>query len=237
MRRKTRSGWGRLAFALGTLVIVLLVGWNVASMAVSGIGHAFGLASTVAKPAVQIHRTYTVQPGDTLSGIAARFGISTDLLVRANHLHDPNSIQAGRTLVVPSPYHPALTRRLVEQTASRYQIEPAFADAVAYQESGFNENAVSPTGAVGVMQVEPDTANFVANLLGRSFDLGVESDNITVGVYWLSQLVAHYHGDERSAAAAYFEGEGNLARHGYLNGTGQYVANVMALRQRFLGHQ
>ena len=141
----------------------------------------------------------------------------------------------GQTLIIPSPYHPAKTRHLVAALARQYHLDPAFALAIADQESGFNENAISPTGAIGVMQVEPGTGKQLATDLGRSIDLGVERDNITVGVYWLAYLVRYYAGNERSAAAAYYEGQGNLAAHGYLAGTGQYVADVMALRQRYLG--
>jgi LysM repeat protein len=46
-------------------------------------------------------RSYTVQPGDTLSTIAAKFGVTQEAIQRANNLDDPNSIYAGQVLVIP----------------------------------------------------------------------------------------------------------------------------------------
>src|SRR5581483_11858356 len=137
---------------------------------------------------------------------------------------------------IPTPFHPVLTRQLIRTTARRYHLDPNFAVGLADQESGFDENQVSPTGAIGVMQIEPATGSDLARELGRPIDLGVERDNILCGVYYLKTLVTDYHGNERSAAAAYYEGQGNLAAHGYLAGTKQYVDDVMALRQRW-SHQ
>lgn len=51
----------------------------------------------------QAQRTYTVQPGDTLSEIAERFGVTVAAIVEANGIQDPNLIFPGQELVIPGP--------------------------------------------------------------------------------------------------------------------------------------
>lgn len=223
--------------SLGALGAAMLVVYFIVSAAVSGLDRLFGDAASTTKVAMlTLHQTYTVSAGDTLDGIAARFGISRQQLALANHLRNPNLIRLGQKLIIPTPRHPTLTRQIIRTTAHRYGLDANFAIGLADQESGFNENVVSPTGAIGVMQIEPATGSDLARELGRPIDLGVEQDNILCGVYYLKTLVTYYHGDERSAAAAYYEGQANLAAHGYLAGTQQYVDDVMALRRRW-SHQ
>ena len=105
---------------------------------------------------------------------------------------------------------------LVVQGARRFGIRPALALAVAWQESRLQQDAVSPTGAVGIMQVEPDTSKLAAKDLGVPIDPTTAADNVTAGLFWLHSLLNSYHNDEASALAAYYEGPGNLARRGYL---------------------
>jgi soluble lytic murein transglycosylase-like protein len=235
-RLAKRGSNGRLIFAIISLGLVGVVVWQLTALAVTGISQMFDAAAPITKvTGIELHQTYTVSVGDTLIGIAHRFGISESALSRANHLRNPNNITVGERLIIPNSFHPARTRRLIRWIAAKYHLDPAFAVGLADEESGWDENAVSATGAIGVMQIEPQTGVFLAQRLGRNINLGVEKDNVTAGVYWLSYLVRYYGGNERSAAAAYYEGQGNLARHGYVGGAGQYVANVMALRQRYFG--
>jgi soluble lytic murein transglycosylase-like protein len=213
-------------------VISLIVGWK----AVQSLAQEFGaVGSSVADlpTGITLSADYTVAPGDTLSGISRRFFLPVRVLSRANHISQTAWVYTGEVLHIPALYHPRKTQRLVEFTARTLGLDPAFADAIAYQESGFRESVTSSTGAIGVMQVEPDTGSLVAQQTGRTYDLRLESDNVSVGVYWLAYLVRYYGGDEHKAAAAYYEGQGNLAQHGYLRGTKLYVADVMALRERF----
>ncbi|GEM_PF-5126645 len=235
---RPRISLPRLVITIVCLVVAIFLAWRVLTTAIDGFARLVGLTgSSVATPTVTFHRVYIVRSGDTVSTIAAKYGLPASLLVTANHLRHPNQITPGQRLIVPYPYHPLLTRRLIASSARRSGLDPAFATAVAYQESGFDENQISPTGAVGIMQLEPGTAELVAHDLSRSFNIGVEADNIAVGEYWLGYLVRYYGGNEWKAAAAYYEGQGNLAAHGYLPGTGRYVADVMALRRFFAHHQ
>ncbi|HEX8918086.1 MAG TPA: LysM peptidoglycan-binding domain-containing protein [Chloroflexota bacterium] len=182
---------------------------------------------------------YVVRPGDTLIAVASHYGVSTSALLSANRLSNPNRIVIGSRLIIPrtwaAPYDPWQARGLIATYARSYNIEPALPLAVAWQESGFNQNMISRTGAVGVMQVEPYTGSHISALLGRSFNLYNIDDNVHAGVYWLSTLVAYYGGDERMAVAAYYQGTKGIARHGLFRDTQQYVANVMSLKSSFGG--
>jgi len=156
-----------------------------------------------------------------------------------NGIRDPNFIVAGARLRIPSPVPRANdaqgVQRLIAFYAQAYGVPTAFAQAIAWQESGFNERMVSRTGAIGVMKVEPGTGVMIGNLLGHRMDLHVVGDNVQAGVFWLARLYASYGGDEQLAAAAYYQGERSLARDGMYDDTRQYVADVMALESRFGG--
>jgi soluble lytic murein transglycosylase-like protein len=184
--------------------------------------------------------------GDTLSAIAARYGVGTSALVLANHLANPNSIIVGSRLVIPqvsgtSPllatgqYNPWQARSLIVYYAHDYGVNPALALAIGWQESGFNQTLVSPTGAIGVMQVEPYTGAHIRDLWGAPVDLYSVDGNIHAGVFWLARLLSYYGGNERLAAAAYYQGTRSIASHGFFQDTIQYVNNVTALESSFGG--
>lgn len=92
---------------------------------------------------------------------------------------------------------------IVREEAARQGVDPDLAAAVARQESGFRQNAVSPKGAVGVMQLMPATA---ASL---GVNPAIESENIRGGVKYLRQMSDRY-GDTSKALAAYNAGPGRV---------------------------
>jgi soluble lytic murein transglycosylase-like protein len=132
---------------------------------------------------------------------------------------------------VPSP---AGVARIIRGTAHRWGVDPRLALAVAWQESGFNQRWVSPTGAVGAMQVEPYTGAFVSTyLVHRRLNLYDARDNATAGVALLSVLLRETHGNQRKAVAGYYQGLASVRARGMFADTKNYVANVLALRNRF----
>ncbi len=119
--------------------------------------------------------------------------------------------------------------QIVIDTAKAYKVDPAFALAIAQQESGFNQLAKSAAGARGVMQLMPGTAK----QLGVNFsDL---NDNIKGGVLYLSEQEKQFK-SLRLAAAAYNAGPGNVQKYGGVppfKETQNYVTSVGALYQKW----
>ena len=89
------------------------------------------------------------------------------------------------------------TNSLIKEAAARYQVDPRLVAAVAQTESGGNQEAVSPAGAVGVMQLMPETA---AGLGVNPYD---KRQNIEGGAKYLRQMMDTFGGDVQKAVAAY----------------------------------
>jgi soluble lytic murein transglycosylase-like protein len=205
---------------------------------VPGIGGGGGGSAATATGA-----TYTVGGGDTLSGIAARYGTTAVALARANDLSNPNFIVAGNSLRVPgvttsSPVSaPAAAStaeiaQSLEHHAAGHGVESSLVKAVAYHESGWQQDVVSSAGAIGVMQVMPGTGDFVNEVLGgHTLDIRRADDNIHAGVMYLKHLLAIMPSEER-ALAAYYSGPGAVG-HRLNRHQRAYVASVLALRSRY----
>ena len=99
-----------------------------------------------------------------------------------------------------------------EQSAEKH-LDPALVAAVIYAETRFRPRT-SPTGAEGLMQIEPATAKFLAHRSGgyafNVTDLGTPSVNIAYGSYYLRYLLNLYRGSKVLALAAYNGGETNV---------------------------
>jgi peptidoglycan hydrolase-like protein with peptidoglycan-binding domain len=181
-----------------------------------------------------IHR---VREGETLAGIAARYGSSIRKLTRVNRLRSPNLILIGARLVIPNPA-PRLTadaaavRGFIDRWSAHYGVDARLARALAWMESGFQPNIVSPVGAWGVMQVTPATWDFVTTvLIGFPVPRTTEG-NVRVGVAYLRHLLREFGGNERLALAAYFQGPAAVRARGLLPESRAFVADVLALKSR-----
>lgn len=102
---------------------------------------------------------------------------------------------------------PARLAPYVAAAAARHGLDPALVDAVAHQESRFRPDAVSPKGAIGVMQLMPATA---ADLGVNPWDVG---QNIDGGARYLRAMLDRFGGDLALALAAYNAGPGAVERH------------------------
>jgi LysM repeat protein len=122
-------------------------------------------------------------------------------------------------------------RDLIRRTAHRYAVDPALALAVGSIESGFNQQAVSPANAIGVMQVLPSSGAWAGELIDRHLDLLDPEDNVTAGIVLLATLTRH--ADEQTALAGYYQGLSSVRRHGMFADTRRYVATVRTLKMRF----
>ncbi len=124
----------------------------------------------------------------------------------------------------------------VGQIAIDHGVPPSLASAIAWQESGFNNNLVSPANARGVMQILPGTWSWVeGNIARRRIDPASPQENVHVGVMYLDRLIRDAGGDVTRGVAGYYQGPASVARNGLLPDTQRYVDNVMALRSRFGG--
>jgi LysM repeat protein len=122
------------------------------------------------------------------------------------------------------------TKEMIVRIARQQGVDTRLALAIAYQESGWSQRAVSPANAVGVMQVIPQGGQWASGLVGRRLDLLKTSDNITAGVVMLRSLGRSTNTMEKTVAA-YYQGLGALQKHGMYSDTKLYVRNVMALRK------
>src|SRR5688500_774065 len=118
---------------------------------------------------------------------------------------------------------------LIRQHASRRGIRPDLVRAVIQVESAFNPRAVSPKGAMGLMQLMPATA---AQFGVR--DPFNASENIRAGVTYLRQLLDRYHDDEQLALAAYNAGPNAVKKYGNkippYKETQNYVLKITGIR-------
>jgi LysM repeat protein len=183
--------------------------------------------------------SYVVRPGDSLWGIAARFGVGMHRLARANHLRVHGILLAGITLRVPAGSAPAQSPldqwsvpASINAWSAHYGVDASLARAVAWQESGFHTNILSPAGAWGPMQILPGTWTYVEDvLIGHSVPHTGDGD-VRIGVAFLHHLIGAFGGSDARAVAAYYQGERSVRERGMLPETRRYVRNVLALRGR-----
>jgi soluble lytic murein transglycosylase len=104
----------------------------------------------------------------------------------------------------------------IREAATRHGVDPTLVAAVIYQESSFRETVVSASGAIGLMQVLPSTAEDIAlRTGGERFETGDLRDpeiNIRYGTELLRFLLDYYDDDVPTALAAYHAGPGNVDR-------------------------
>lgn len=121
---------------------------------------------------------------------------------------------------------------LIDAAASKYSLDPALLHAVIRAESSYNPAAVSSKGAVGLMQLMPETASRYG--VRDPYD---PSENIEGGAKYLSDLIAMFQSDVRLAVAAYNAGENNVIKYGNkvppFQETQAYVTRVLNYYHRF----
>ena len=120
--------------------------------------------------------------------------------------------------------------------AKRYGVPADLLMAVAYTESGWRSSVVSSEGAIGICQLLPDTARWLARDLIGLPNLRVRDpeDNIRMGARFLRQLLRSFR-TERLALAAYFDGHGTVSRNGVSPAAARYAKIVQGRRSLFQG--
>ena len=112
-------------------------------------------------------------------------------------------------------WYPLSYAQIVRAHARNYDLDPALLAAVIYQESKFRPDSRSSSGAIGLMQLLPDTAKGIALHTGgsrfRVADLYDPEINVRYGSWYLRHLLRKYR-DEETALAAYNAGQANVDR-------------------------
>lgn len=136
--------------------------------------------------------------------------------------------------------YPLRYEQIVTGHAENYHLDPQLVAAMIYQESKFDANAVSASGAVGLMQLLPETGQGIADRTGgnnwKPEDLKNPELNIRYGSWYLRHLLDKY-GDEGLALAAYNAGQANVDRWRkdgvgiQFDETRHYVARVQQLKR------
>jgi soluble lytic murein transglycosylase len=143
---------------------------------------------------------------------------------------------------------------IIRQQAEDKDLDPALIAAVIYEESRFRDQT-SHAGARGLMQITPETADFIARRSGglrfEQSDLATPQINISYGSWFLRFLLDHYDGNEAAALAAYNAGitnvDGWVAEAGGVEDfdvdgdvafpeTRAYVENVLERRGEYRDH-
>jgi soluble lytic murein transglycosylase len=122
----------------------------------------------------------------------------------------PDLKRAVRAFTLPLSY-----QDIIREQAADKHLDPALVAAVIYAETKFDART-SPAGAEGLMQIEPQTALFLAHRSGATTfttaDLSTPQVNIAYGSYYLRFLLDHYRQSRLEALAAYNGGEANVDR-------------------------
>ena len=203
---------------------------------------------------------HTVVPGDTATGLAVRHHAWTAELIALNHLGSDARLVVGQRLRIPvvrsavrhrAPsrrthrrhvHHPAArpnaadpsrrqVRSIVIRTAKRHHVDPQLALAISWQEAGWQMHHVSTAGAIGAMQVLPDTGRWMSLYAGRRLHLRHVRDNVTAGVLLL-RVLGQMTTTPGNQIAGYYQGVGAIREHGWYKDTRRYVASVRAIRHR-----
>jgi N-acetylmuramoyl-L-alanine amidase len=137
----------------------------------------------------------------------------------------------------PYPTPQVVSPPEVGSIAAENGVPPSLAEAVAYQESGFNNALTSPADARGVMQILPGTWSYITESLpgGAQLEPASAASNVRGGALLLHSLLEETGGNAGLAAAGYYQGLPSVLQQGELPETQEYVDNVLALQQQFGG--
>jgi LysM repeat protein len=201
---------------------------------------------------------YTVRSGDTLSSIAARSGVAMQAVANMNGVDPAQPLLIGTVLKLPTgaqittsapapsstvvpnaPPYPTPERvssTTISEIAAAHGVPASLAEAIGWQESGFNNDLVSPANARGVMQILPGTWTWInSTLTPTPLNASSAADNVHAGVLYLGQLLRDTGYNIPETVAAYYQGLESVRQRGMLPDTQQYVNSVLALKSRFGG--
>ena len=218
----TRRALGRLGRPLygKRLLRRGMVGWDVSVL-------QFMLTKRDAPTGI-IDGYFGAETGRAVRRFQARAGL------RADEIAGPATRRALE--LRPAPRSAPARRRsvaaLLDYWSGYYGMSAPLVRALAWIESGWQPDVVSPAGAFGVMQVIPATWEFAqTSLIGHAVPR-TTSGNIQIGVVFLRHLYREFEGNVRLMLGAYNQGIASVRRNGLYRETRRFVANVLATRGR-----
>jgi LysM repeat protein len=180
---------------------------------------------------------HVVTPGESFFSIAQRYHVSPWLLARVNSLRLTGVIVPGQRLRLPAGARAGGTtaaprgsvRAEIDHWSAVYGVDPKLARALAWMESGFQQDVISSVGAIGVMQLLPETWEWVDVLLIGHATPRNAAGNVQAGVRYLRWQLDQFGGDVRLALAGYYQGARAVRERGLFADTRQYVAVILQL--------
>ncbi len=186
-------------------------------------------------PASVVH---VVRPGEGFYAIAAGWSVSPWELARVNGLSLGSVLLPGQRLRLPAgarragglaPASRELVRGAIDRWSAVYGVDPRLARALAWMESGFQPEVVSNVGAIGVMQLLPETWEWVDAILLRTRTPRTYEGNVQAGVRYLRWQLDQFRGDVRLALAGWYQGARAVREVGLYDDTKQFVKVVQML--------
>ena len=180
---------------------------------------------------IQVGQRITIPSGGAQPGTSTSSPTPTSANTFAGRTYSDAIVaaaNANRDAIARTPVpNRTQTAAMIRQTAIRHGVDPKLALAIAWQESGWSQRAVSVANAVGVMQVIPSSGTWASQLAGRSLHLRDTKDNITAGVVIIRALQSSATSREQ-AIAGYYQGLYSVKTKGMYSDTKAYVAAVLA---------
>jgi LysM repeat protein len=187
-------------------------------------------------------QTHVVASGESFFSIAERYHVSPLLLAKASGLKLSTIIVPGQKLTLPTgatagggvlgsgtPASRDAVRASIDHWSAVYGVDPRLVRATAWMESGFQQNVVSNVGAVGVMQLLPNTWTWVDQVLLGTTTTRDYDGNVRAGVRYLRWLLDQFGGDNRLALAGYYQGARAVRDRGLFDDTKRYVSIILKL--------
>jgi LysM repeat protein len=181
---------------------------------------------------------HTVGAGESFFSIAQRYHVSPWRLARVNRLSLMATIVPGQRLRLPEgahlgsssvPVDRATVRAAIDRWSAAFGVDPKLARALAWMESGFQQDVVSSAGAIGVMQLLPETWQWVDTMLLGTVTPRTYDGNVRAGVRYLRWQLDQFDGDVRLALAGYYQGARAVRERGLFEDTKQYVSVILQL--------
>ena len=182
--------------------------------------------------------THRVGAGESFFSISQRYHVSPKRVAMANDLSLMSTIVPGQRLTLPQGAYAGpsgqhvdrdVIRASLDRWSATYGVDAKLIRAVAWMESGFQQDVVSSAGALGVMQLLPESWQFVDEVLLGEVTPRTYDGNVRAGVRLLRWHLDQFDGNVRLALAAYYQGARAVRERGLFDDTKQYVSVILQL--------